>query len=152
MEKQQSIYWQLRLATSALSVAACVLIAGLWARSYRRLDEVRIPLPRAYWLSIESVRGRLVWHTFAAPHLQRANLESTTAESDWARLDAELPPWRWIAAVPYGEAFVMPFWFPTIVTGSLAAAPWLKWRFRLGTMLIATTLLATILGLLVITS
>ena len=41
------------------------------------------------------------------------------------------------------------YWLPTIISGSLAAAPWLRWRFSLRTLLIATTLVALLLGLFV---
>jgi hypothetical protein len=43
----------------------------------------------------------------------------------------------------------IPYWPPTIGFGVLAAIPWLRRRFTLRTLLIATTLLAVVLGLIV---
>jgi hypothetical protein len=44
-----------------------------------------------------------------------------------------------------------PIWIPTVILGSIAAAPWLPWsnRFSLRTLLIATTLVAVVLGVIV---
>ena len=41
------------------------------------------------------------------------------------------------------------FWIPTLIFATITAAPWLRWRFSLRTLLIATTLLAVVLGLVV---
>jgi hypothetical protein len=41
----------------------------------------------------------------------------------------------------------IPHWFPPVLVLALATAPWLRWRFSLRTMLIATTLVAVVLGL-----
>jgi asparagine N-glycosylation enzyme membrane subunit Stt3 len=48
--------------------------------------------------------------------------------------------------------FMVPFWFLAFVSATTAVLPWLpwiKWRFTLRTMLIATTLVAVVLGLIV---
>ncbi len=37
----------------------------------------------------------------------------------------------------------------TVICGALATAPWLRFRFSLRTLLIATTLVAVVLGLIV---
>jgi hypothetical protein len=49
------------------------------------------------------------------------------------------------------HSFVIPFWFLTTLTVSVAVAPWIHWsnRFSLSTLLIATTLIAVGLGVLV---
>jgi hypothetical protein len=44
--------------------------------------------------------------------------------------------------------FFLPYWFPFLLGATLAAAPWIKWRFSLRTLLIATTLVAFLLGLI----
>jgi hypothetical protein len=48
-------------------------------------------------------------------------------------------------------AIQMPLWFPVLLTTVLAALPWCRWskRFSLRTLLIATTLVALALGLVV---
>lgn len=40
-------------------------------------------------------------------------------------------------------------WFPVMIFATAAALPWLPWRFSLRTLLIATTLLALVVGLVV---
>jgi hypothetical protein len=48
------------------------------------------------------------------------------------------------------ESFVfMRFWIPVIATGALAVLSWVHWRFSLRTLLLATTLVAAVLGLAV---
>jgi hypothetical protein len=42
-----------------------------------------------------------------------------------------------------------PYWFPVLISGVLAAVPWIRWRFSLRTLLIATTIIAVVLGLIV---
>jgi hypothetical protein len=42
-----------------------------------------------------------------------------------------------------------PNWFPVIVATTLAAIPWITWRFSLRTLVFATTLMAVVLGLAV---
>ena len=42
--------------------------------------------------------------------------------------------------------------FRVAICGTLAAAPWLRWRFSLRTLLIATTLVAVVLGVIVVSS
>ena len=46
---------------------------------------------------------------------------------------------------------LLPHWFDITVSSDflIAAAPWLRWRFSLRTLLIATTLVAVVLGLIV---
>ena len=43
----------------------------------------------------------------------------------------------------------IPYWFLTLFSAALAAAPWLRWRFSLRTLLLAITLIAVVLGLIV---
>ena len=52
---------------------------------------------------------------------------------------------------PELEAVVagVPHWFVGIGMIGVAAAPWFRWRFTLRTLLIATTLVAVALGLIV---
>jgi hypothetical protein len=44
-----------------------------------------------------------------------------------------------------------PHWFPVLLSAAFAAAPWFRrtWKFSLRTLLIATTLVAVVLGLIV---
>jgi hypothetical protein len=42
--------------------------------------------------------------------------------------------WNWVIQAPY--------WFAVMSTAAIATVPWLRWRFGLRTLLIATTLIA----------
>jgi hypothetical protein len=68
--------------------------------------------------------------------------------------DASLPKpvarWgpRFLLGSNYG---VIPHWFPVLLTAMLFTVPWIRqlsWRFSLRTLLIATTLVAVVLGLI----
>jgi hypothetical protein len=50
-----------------------------------------------------------------------------------------------------GRFFDLPQWFPVLIFAALTDAPWIHWskRFNLRTLLIATTLVAVVLGLVV---
>ena len=52
---------------------------------------------------------------------------------------------------PMGQWLVVPHWFFATLAAGLAALPWFqqKWKFSLRTLLIATTLVAVVLGLIV---
>ncbi|MEX0612635.1 MAG: hypothetical protein WD738_07065 [Pirellulales bacterium] len=54
--------------------------------------------------------------------------------------------------VPLPRRFYVyvPYWFPILLAGALAAAPWINWRFSLRNLLIATALIAVLLAALVI--
>ena len=51
----------------------------------------------------------------------------------------------------FGPFIDIPQWFPVLLFATLATAPWIRWskRFSLRTLLIATTLVAVVLGLVV---
>ncbi len=59
--------------------------------------------------------------------------------------------WIWPTPPPSGARLVIADWLPTLLFATLAAVPWLPWsnRFSLRTLLIATTLVAVVLGLIV---
>jgi hypothetical protein len=48
-----------------------------------------------------------------------------------------------------GFHIVVVHWVPVITALVFAVLPWIRWHFRLRTMLIATTLVAVVLGLIV---
>jgi hypothetical protein len=46
----------------------------------------------------------------------------------------------------------LPYWCLILISVAFAAVPWIHWRFSLRTLLIATTLIAVVLGLIVYVS
>jgi hypothetical protein len=53
--------------------------------------------------------------------------------------------------VAYGRMgrTAVPIWVLAVITAAVAAAPWLTWRFSLRTLMVATMLIASLLGVIV---
>jgi hypothetical protein len=47
------------------------------------------------------------------------------------------------------RAVVVPHWFFVVAVATVAAVPWFRWRFSICTLLIAMTLVAVVLGVVV---
>jgi hypothetical protein len=122
---------------------ACVLLIALLVRSYSYIDSTKV-----LGHEITTSRGQLFLgepflHTPSTfddvdvqPTLRRYYpIEILTTTADYA--------------IRYGEGWAVSFWLLVGVTVSFAAAPWIHWRFSLRALLIATTLLAVVLGLIV---
>ncbi len=141
---------KLRIAwTVAWGVMALLLIA-LWVRSYRFITSFEVQDQQTLiTLSLESggvfsggvsfatLRPRTTWNFSDKPHKSLRSL--------W------LPHAIWNDP-EFGYGIVTPFWLIATVAVSLAISPWLtSWskRFSLRTLLIATTLVAVGLGLIV---
>jgi hypothetical protein len=58
------------------------------------------------------------------------------------------PPFGGAPPNAYKE-LVLPYWLVFFSVAALASAPWIHWRFSLRTLLIAMTLVAILLGLIV---
>jgi hypothetical protein len=131
---------------------ATVLLIVLWLRSYIRVDKV--------WRPTVTNDGWMVW-TFRGRVFGRGGLGMRAPyEIQWAlsRGGDEAPIDR--SKSTYGFSFgprsySMPIWFVALVAGALAVipslankVPWSR-RFSLRTLLVATTLVAVVLGLVV---
>ena len=113
---------KLRIAWSVVCGIACVLLIAWGLRSYSR--EIFISL-RGHWIGF--YHGTIM-------------------------IDAYRPNLRGTGWIPVGEGFRFPHWFLILVFGTFAITPWissLRYRFSLRTLLIATTLVAVVLGLIV---
>jgi hypothetical protein len=148
----------LRIAVTVLSLTACALLVALWMHSYCRAWFIARggPWPVVSVLSLQSNCGRM-----------RLN---------WVRLDNEWEEWpvTWDyemdAANPLqpdpsthkaigfgwrkydlGFRLYVPYWFLVLSTGGMATICWAQSfrRFSLRTLLIATTLVAVGLGVIV---
>jgi hypothetical protein len=51
--------------------------------------------------------------------------------------------------IAIGGGIALPYWLLVITFAATTTLPWLRWRFSLRTLLIATTLVAIVLGLVV---
>jgi hypothetical protein len=161
----------LRIAITALSLTACVLLIALWVRSYFFRDFALVDFSTARWIHLISMHGRLscavanVPGTFtagAAPilvpgvdyHLWQKRFTEGNESSEIPRefrppiFDSLFFDWN---TYDDGMEIVIPYWFFAFVFAALAVAPWITFsrRFSLCTLLVATTLVAVALGLLI---
>src|SRR5262245_28994916 len=155
---------KLRIAWSVFWSLACVLLVVLWVRSFWKCDELKWQRNGTN-LSFTSFRGRIGgfgmdWD--GDP--QGITYENWEIGKD-SQVDYNdgtgrpLPSFlgfrsSWVSApIPLDTStLVVPYWFPTFASAVAALAPWmrhLKWHFTLRTLLIATTLVAVLLGLAV---
>jgi hypothetical protein len=140
-------YRRRRIAFPAVCGVLCLLLIALWVRSFWWVD---IALGRHY--SFMSVHGCLMGSLGEDPTRRQTLI-----------LSQNLRPMREAGTVlrsgaSYGFAYGrivgsltlgLPHLLPAIVAAGIRAAPWLPWRFSLRTLLIATTLVAIGLGLIV---
>ena len=144
---------KLRIAWSVAWGLACVLLIVLWARSYVSSD-VLIGSTTAnrivqftsswgvLWVAVDSAGANRDWKFDAQPIDGDAEkfVNGLTTHFGFAYLGAS-PDY----------AFAFPYWLPVILSFSFATIPWIRWskRFSLRTLLVATTLIAVGLGLIV---
>jgi hypothetical protein len=133
-------------------VAALLIV--LWVRSYTTWD-------RCYWpgktlgVQLNSDAGHIV--LVVAPPAPSSDITSFFAAS--LPSDDEGKTFYkndilgfYFEPLPKGFRLDVPFWFSSLVCMTFAILPWrqqIDWRFRLRTLLIATTLVAVVAGLAV---
>jgi hypothetical protein len=143
----------LRIAVTALSLTACVLLIALWVRSYRWGDRVNFPAPKTQGVVIESANGRVLAAIIGtdSPVTFKGVIFSRYQRPDY-QLGGSDTPFELLSE--YSEyGVIVPHWFLISLCAVAATLPWLPWRsprqFSLRTLLIATTLVAVGLGVIV---
>ena len=132
----------LRIDFSATCLVACVLLIALWVRSYWWVDVAN----RSQY-SITSMQGRLcVDESFDVLGNPVTRSPSFTLVNHFWGSAFETSG---LTIRRRGTGLAIPYWSLLLPMAALAAAPWLRWRFSLRTLLIATTLVAVGLGLIV---
>jgi hypothetical protein len=145
----------LRIAFSATCLIACVLLIALWVRSYGRAEMIESDLNNP--TTNNSIRSSFGQLTFAhkseihsTPTIWFAVSVSTDVVADSPKFDfvsykgTPRDRYSWPVFVVY-----VPHWFAVLLVAASATLPWISWRFSLRTLLIATTLIAVVLGLAV---
>jgi hypothetical protein len=165
---------KLRIAWSVGWGVLCVVLIALLVRSYWRCDVATDSFSPALdpitgkmgddcaW-GFTSLRGifgvELLDMSGVAPKLTQRDFSFNTTSA----ADQHVPmlqsghgsilgfQWRFL---PNGSTAYVPYWFPIMLFATCAATPWMRWskRFSLRTLLIATTLVAVVLGLAVYAS
>ena len=144
----------LRIAFSAVCGIACVLLVVLWIRSYQRQ-------------TTKGSRGDRITHLNSKKRLFAIGTQTGAIYLSLAHHDVRGPGRNGGWTVNYPDSRVLgfgayvnplsktlriPLWFLTLLASLFAAAPWLHKlprRFSLRTLLIATTLVAVVLGAIV---
>jgi len=151
----------LRIAFSATSLVACVLLIALCVRSYRSDDHLLVTVFGNREVQASSIIGRMAVVTFRSPVSRSVWRVESRAMSTGRRQQEEVLRQEqrrfniyFAQNNPAIYGVAVPHWFPVLVLAALAAAPWIRWsrRFSLRTLLIATTLVAVVLGIFVVLS
>jgi len=144
---------KLRIAFSAACGIACLLLIALGIRSHWREDTVwKYAYGKGYMVSSRSDGIMLV----TVP-VKSFSCYYETRIADDSGPPIKGPHYSLLGFGYKDEAFTLakilfiPSWFSVLLFMCLSAAAWIpwKWRFSLRTLLIATTLIAVVLGLVV---
>ena len=150
----------LRIGWSAGCVIACLLLIAMWVRSYWVADVIMAPLMPSRPFIFRSSQGVLVitwthekvqpvknagWRYERMPVviIERARARAKERGKPVSDFNAEN---KWELRADLVRA---PHWMFALSLGLIAATPWLRWRFSLRTLLIVTTLVAVVLGVIV---
>jgi hypothetical protein len=143
---------KLRIAWSLFCRLACVLLTVMWVRSYWQADVIGYcGLSESIGLWSES--GDIVFKKSASPYQPKG--KGLAVESHPLPLEFWIRPntgfiWRHDRnSQLLNFAAGMPDWFALLVAGTLLTLPWLPWRFSLRTLLMVTTLVAVVLGMVI---
>jgi hypothetical protein len=148
----------LRIGVTALSLTACVLLIALWVRSYFLAVsfQLRMPVVRAgaqsanggllMWIAVNEDEDESFWMPLKHKNVHDIDLYSAATFRTvpiFSNSNLSVP-------AVYAFGLQVPHWFMVILSVAIAFFPWMRWRFSLRTLLIATMLVAVGLGLVVI--
>jgi hypothetical protein len=144
---------KLRIAWSVGWGIAAVLLCVLWLRSHNWVEQVFLPISQSTYFSAGSMPNAFRFGVVdKSPTNTWAWLRVTT--HGWLSLrDPKAPPWSGARFFGFSEGRVaIPYWFGVLSLVAIATLPWVKEnarRFSLRTLLIGTTLVAVVLGVIV---
>jgi hypothetical protein len=133
-----------RIAATALSLTACVLLVALWVRCYWWRD-----------LSAPLLISRIPTSIHQGKVVYVETQKRSTADMPDPLVNGYLPPWISFSYKGFtvrGTGVAVPVWALIPPMAAIAALPWIRWRFSVRTLLIATTLVAVVLGIVVAAS
>ena len=135
---------------TALSLTACVLLVVLWVRSYRNgISTKWLILDRQHVAFHSQVGGLyLIWRTEnnlpPNPHFAADELDSELASQVRDLIDRNK-----LAFSTTRLSLNCPHWLAALIAAVFSVVPWLLYRFSLRSLLIATALVAVVLGTVV---
>ena len=136
---------RLRIAVSVFFAVFAVFFAALWVRSYLRGDSLQYGYRSNSAVSVSSIRGVVSWTAIQWPAPYGWQFRSAPLKHPYTRR----PQFEWLSNPQIGHLRT-PHWLFVISCAALGASPWLAWRFSVRTLLFATTLVAVVLGLVVL--
>jgi hypothetical protein len=123
----------------------------LWARSYWWWDELRVPDP--FRAKANTAYGLLTADIGPASNTNNEWLLQATSVDILIRRRILHQGFSHLYRFEASKNWVcVPLWCMVLIPAALGVGPWLsflRWRFSLRTLLIATTLIAVVLGLIV---
>jgi hypothetical protein len=140
---------KLRIAWSVLCGIAFLLLIALWVRSYWWFD--------SYYLRVgaircggDSLRGSIVLHFQDTRLMETFSTGYDSKSSEDVHRAKEIRDlWNfYFATWGAGYYVVFPNWCAILLLIASAFAPWRRWRFTIRTLLLATTLIAVVLGVI----
>jgi hypothetical protein len=140
-------YRRLRIAWSVGWGLLAVPLGVLWVRSYFAFDICFCPITPTKMTAVGSVLGAMSWSPSMerAPQLATGPLLLTYEILD----DNRNEPWFWFQRLPTHIVFRVPYFIMILPVVLFGTAPWFAWQFSLRALLIATTLVAVVLGLII---
>ena len=148
---------KLRIAWSVRCGVLGLLLIALWVRSYWWAEYAFGPIQSSNYLILRSDRGKLSL-TITPATLPVAFSQWETHSRSWAEYKAShrnpkklrrFNPDQLYYAKLGSWGVVLPYTYPVILGITFAALLWLRWRFSLRTLLIAITLVAVGLGVVI---
>ena len=144
-------YRKLRIAWSVAWGIVAVLLIVLWVRSYWWSDSLAVPVPYSTVGGI-SYCGSLILGEQETSDAMPWHWSLRIQDYPWLpdEMDKHRDPWGiGLVKSPGGLRLEVPHFVAIIVVSLVAIGAWREWRFSLRTLLIATTLVAVGLGLIV---
>jgi hypothetical protein len=144
-------YRYLRIAFSCTCGIAAVLLIVLWVRSYRVGEWVTIRYSENADVFVWSTVGqiRVGWELTSGERVGYSRIIQSPQDR---RMPSKMNFLGFGTASIWGISFAaVPQWFPLVLVVTLGTVPWLRWHFRLRTVLISITLIGLILGLIIAT-
>jgi hypothetical protein len=143
---------KLRIAWTAFFAALAVAFVVLWVASISHVIFINFPAIKNHCITAYPIRNALVVCDEGNRRPNRpAGIEISSPPSYWPAAESQVIQHGPFVEYPslIGTAYGVSFWLLIILSSSLAPLSWLHWRFSLRTILIATTLVAVVLGLVV---
>jgi hypothetical protein len=136
-------YRKLRIAWTMFCGIACVLLIALWARSFWASDNVKWVYSTPRGIGATVFNGHILVSNYIYVGANRVEWRLNRSPDD--------APVMWILGLKYGpDSVVLPLWLLAVISAALSFVPWFSFkRFSLRTLLIATTLVAAMLGVIV---